>query len=52
MPRNPEDGGVGSRGQAVMDWSQFQIDQREPGSEAGDDSLLLGGYNTLPGCRR
>ena len=50
MPHNPEDGGVGSRGQAVMDCSQLQIDHREPASEAGDDTLLL--IIIIPGCRR
>ena len=30
MPRKPDEGGVGSSGQAVMDWSQFQIDHRDP----------------------
>ena len=29
MPRNPEEGGVGSRGQAVRDWSQFQMDHKD-----------------------
>ena len=29
LPRNPEEGGVGKRGQAVTDCSQFHMDHRE-----------------------
>ena len=29
MPRKPEEGGVGRRGQAVTDWSQSQTDHRD-----------------------
>ena len=29
LPRKPEEGGVGSRGQAVTDCNQFQSDHKE-----------------------
>ena len=42
MPRNPEEGGVGSNGQAVMDCNQFQIDHNDP-----DSSMYNQYYNTV-----
>ena len=35
LPRNPEEGGVGSRGQAVTDCSQFHSDHREADMKIG-----------------
>ena len=54
MPRNPEEGGVGSNGQAVMDCNQFQTDHNDPGSsimsgdDINDDYLGGGGREHLP----
>ena len=39
MPRNPEEGGVGSKGQAVIDCNQFQIDHRDPDSIVKDNNI-------------
>ena len=32
IPRKPEEGGVGRRGQAVTDWSQSHSDQSDSGT--------------------
>ena len=45
MPRKPEDGGVGRRGQAVTDWSQSQTDHRD--SAGNNQNNLLQVYTQI-----